>query len=58
MMPNDPKYWYTIDYPLVRIIVMSTEHNYTEGSEQYEWLENELASIDHKSKWTIFFGHK
>lgn len=38
---------------------MSTEHNYTIGSAQYKWLENDLASVDRSvTPWIIFGGHR
>lgn len=38
---------------------MSTEHDYTIGSEQYLWLEADLASVDRTvTPWIIFGGHR
>ena len=57
-MPNNEKYWYSISLPLIHIIVMSSEHNFTKDSEQYNWLINDLSNVNHNEKWTIFFGHR
>lgn len=38
---------------------MSTEHDYTIGSEQYNWIENDLKTVDRtKTPWIIFGGHR
>jgi hypothetical protein len=35
------------------------EHNYTQGAEQYLWLEKDLASVDRKkTPWVIFSYHR
>ena len=57
-MPNPSNLWYSIDYPLVHITVMSSEHNYSIGSDQRNFLEKDLQSVDHKNKWLLFFGHR
>jgi hypothetical protein len=38
---------------------MSTEHNYTFGSEQYLWLEQDLQSVNRTlTPWVVFGGHR
>jgi acid phosphatase type 7 len=38
---------------------MSTEHDYTVGSEQYLWLEADLAGVNRTiTPWIIFGGHR
>lgn len=46
--PNNGKdiYWYSFDYGPVHVIQFSSEHNWTRGSEQYNWIEQDLASVD------------
>jgi hypothetical protein len=56
-MPNN-NIWYSMDYPLVHIVVISSEHDFTIGSEQYKWIEADLATVDHSQKWIIFSGHR
>lgn len=54
-------YWYSYDYGLAHFIIMSTEHNFTFGSEQYLWLQNDLqaASLNRQNvPWIIFSGHR
>lgn len=53
------KPWWSYDVGLIHLIGISTEHDYTIGSEQYLWLENDLKSIDRtKTPWVIFGGHR
>lgn len=38
---------------------MSTEHDYRVGSEQYEFLESDLAAVDPSlTPWIVFSGHR
>jgi acid phosphatase type 7 len=39
-------YWYYFDYGNVRVVQISSEHDYSEGSEQHRWLEGALKSAD------------
>jgi len=53
------KPWWSYKVGLMHFIGISTEHNYTVGSEQYLWLENDLKSIDRSvTPWVIFGGHR
>ena len=60
-MPDNGNYlwWYSYDYGMVHMIMMSTEHNFTQGSRQYEWLENDLKKVDRsKTPWVMIGGHR
>ena len=47
-------YWYSFDYGSVHFTVMSSEHNFTAGSPQYEWLEKDLASVNRSvTPWIV-----
>ena len=39
---------YSYDYGIVHFIMMSTEHDFRDGSRQYKWLENDLKNVDRK----------
>eukprot|EP00794_Sanderia_malayensis_P005168 gene5168-5820_t len=52
-------WWYSYDYGMVHMIMMSTEHDYTVGSRQHKWLENDLAKVDRKkTPWILIGGHR
>ncbi|EER05839.1 Nucleotide pyrophosphatase/phosphodiesterase, putative [Perkinsus marinus ATCC 50983] len=56
---KEPKYWYSFDSGLVHYVMMSTEHNWLNGSAQHKWLENDLANVDRKkTPWVIVTGHR
>lgn len=51
--------WWSYDVGLIHFIGISTEHDFTIGSAQYNWLENDLKSVDRtKTPWVIFGGHR
>ncbi|XP_065865480.1 nucleotide pyrophosphatase/phosphodiesterase-like [Euphorbia lathyris] len=53
------KPWYSIDFGTVHFIVMSTEHNWSPKSEQYQWMAKDMASVDRsRTPWLIFIGHR
>ncbi|KAG6630331.1 hypothetical protein CIPAW_13G010400 [Carya illinoinensis] len=53
------KPWYSIEQASVHFTIISTEHDWSENSEQYEWMRNDMASIDRsKTPWLIFMGHR
>ncbi|KAF4717767.1 hypothetical protein FOZ62_024369 [Perkinsus olseni] len=52
-------YWFSFDFGLVHYVMMSTEHNYLNGSAQHQWLEDDLANVDRtKTPWVIVTGHR
>ncbi|ERN05081.1 probable inactive purple acid phosphatase 27 isoform X1 [Amborella trichopoda] len=60
-MPSSSKDkpWYSIDMGSIHFTVISTEHDWTQESEQYKWIEKDLASVDRsKTPWVIFTGHR
>ncbi|CAA3006733.1 probable inactive purple acid phosphatase 27 [Olea europaea subsp. europaea] len=53
------KPWYSIEQGSVHFTVISTEHNWTQNSEQYEWMKKDMASVDRsRTPWLIFTGHR
>jgi hypothetical protein len=53
------KPWWSYKVGLMHFVGISTEHNYTTGSEQWLWLENDLKSVDRTvTPWIIFGGHR
>ncbi|XP_050220986.1 probable inactive purple acid phosphatase 27 [Mercurialis annua] len=56
---NRAKFWYSTDYGMFHFCVADTEHDWREGSEQYKFIENCLASVDRrKQPWLIFATHR
>ena len=52
-------WWYSYDYGMVHFTVFSTEHNFTSGSPQYQWLLHDLKSVNRKTTpWLILLGHR
>lgn len=53
------KPWWSYDVGIVHFVGLSTEHDYSECSEQYLWLDDDLASVDRtKTPWIILNGHR
>lgn len=54
---NQP--WWSYDVGLFHIVGMSTEHDFSKGSPQYYWLEQDLKSVDRTiTPWVLFSGHR
>lgn len=53
------KPWWGYNVGQIHFVGMSTEHNFTVGSEQWHFLENDLKSVDRSvTPWVIFGGHR
>uniref|UniRef100_A0A8I7BJ37 Purple acid phosphatase n=1 Tax=Hordeum vulgare subsp. vulgare TaxID=112509 RepID=A0A8I7BJ37_HORVV len=51
------KPWYSIEQGSVHFIVMSIKHPWSEKSEQYNWMERDLSSVDRsRTPWVILIG--
>ena len=56
---SDTTPYYSFDYGLVHFVVFSTEHNFTVGSPQHLWVEEDLRSVDRtRTPWLIVTGHR
>ncbi|KAM4110397.1 hypothetical protein ACB094_03G192300 [Castanea mollissima] len=56
---NRANFWYSTDYGMFRFCVAHTELDWREGSEQYKFIENCLASVDRQRQpWRIFLAHR
>ena len=50
---------YSFDYGSAHFIIMSTEHMFTPGSEQYRFIESQLSTVNRTiTPWLIFGGHR
>jgi len=65
-MPGDEcggngNFWYSIDFGNTHFTFMSTEHDYTPGSPQYNWIVQDLAQANSRRDqvpWLIVSGHR
>lgn len=56
---NDAKIWYATDYGMFHFCIADSELDWQEGSEQYKFIEECLASADRqKQPWLIFISHR
>jgi len=52
-------FWYSFDYGNMHILQMSTEHDFTEGSPQYAWMEQDLKAVNRSvTPFLIVTGHR
>ncbi len=52
-------YRYEFDYGPVHFFLMSTEHDFTVGSPQYNYMKARLSMVDRsKTPWVVFAGHR
>jgi len=52
-------FWYSFNYGNVHFTVISSEHDFTPGSEQYNWMQQDLASVDRSvTPWIVFNSHR
>jgi hypothetical protein len=55
---NGP-YWYSFDVGSVHFVHWSSEHDFTPGSPQYRWLEQDLGAVDRSvTPWIITAQHR
>eukprot|EP01129_Flabellula_baltica_P011039 TRINITY_DN4752_c0_g1_i1.p1 TRINITY_DN4752_c0_g1~~TRINITY_DN4752_c0_g1_i1.p1 ORF type:complete len:486 (+),score=75.70 TRINITY_DN4752_c0_g1_i1:244-1701(+) len=60
-MPGGNNFWYSFDYGYGHWIMVSTEHSLAPGSEQMEWLINDLSRANRARNmypWIIITGHR
>lgn len=51
--------WYDFVYGNVHFVIMSTEHDYTPGTTQHEWIAETLGKVDRSvTPWLVFAGHR
>lgn len=58
---SDSEFWYSFNYSMFHIISISSEHDYSEPSTQYNWLENDLALANQDRDahpWLITMFHR
>ena len=56
--PMNGSFYYAFTHGHARFVWLSTETDYSEGGVQYNWVKQELASIDRKeTPWVFVFWH-
>jgi acid phosphatase type 7 len=51
--------WYALSMGLVRLVGLSTDQDLTTGSPQWNWLRDELASVDRTvTPWVVLAAHR
>jgi acid phosphatase type 7 len=52
-------FWYAFYYGNVFVVQLSSEHNFTRGSNQWNWLQQTLARVDRaRAPWVIVTMHR
>jgi len=52
-------FWYSFKYGSMHVTTISTEHDLSPGSHQYQWLEADLKSVNRsQTPWLIVQGHR
>lgn len=53
------KFWYSTDYGMFHFCIADSEHDWKEGTDQYNFIEECLATADRqKQPWLIFIAHR
>lgn len=55
-LPNNER-WYTVDIDQFHFIILDTNWHIDTGSEQYEWLKQDLAKVNSKKKYNFVILH-
>jgi hypothetical protein len=51
--------WWSYDIGLIHFVGMSTEHDFTIDSPQFQWMESDLSSVNRSvTPWVVFSGHR
>jgi acid phosphatase type 7 len=58
--PNQTNLWFSFDYGQVHIVHFSSEHSYSLGSQQYDYLEEDLKNARNNPniEWIIVGVHR
>jgi predicted phosphodiesterase len=58
---SDSEFWYSFNFSMFHIVSISSEHDYSEESSQYQWLENDLVNANQDREahpWLITMFHR
>jgi len=52
-------FWYSYDMSNVHVVVISSEHDLSEGSPQHSWLQEDLSLVNREvTPWVIMESHR
>eukprot|EP01099_Mayorella_cantabrigiensis_P003707 TRINITY_DN2796_c0_g5_i2.p1 TRINITY_DN2796_c0_g5~~TRINITY_DN2796_c0_g5_i2.p1 ORF type:complete len:480 (-),score=100.71 TRINITY_DN2796_c0_g5_i2:193-1632(-) len=52
-------HWYSFDSGAIHVVMMSTEHDFSYGSAQYNFIQKDFASVDRQlTPWILLTGHR
>jgi len=58
-VPQYDQPWYSFNSGPVHVIMTSTEHDFSRGSPQFNFIVSDLAAVDRsKTPWVVFNGHR
>jgi hypothetical protein len=56
---SNPPFWYSYEYGAVHVTVLSSEHDISPYSNQYQWLQSDLADVDRcRTPWLVVVSHR
>jgi hypothetical protein len=55
-MPGN-KFWYWFDYSSIHFVALSSDHNYSYGSEQYLWLGTTAHTLNPNISLLMVWSH-
>ncbi|KAL2649881.1 hypothetical protein R1flu_018009 [Riccia fluitans] len=57
--PAQDKPWYSLESGPVHFTIVSTEHDWHQDTEQFNWIQSDLASVNRsRTPWVIYAGHR
>jgi acid phosphatase type 7 len=60
-MPDNGEsvFWWSLEYGPLHVVHISSEHDFTAGSDQYAWLEQDLSAVDRAvTPWLVVAAHR
>lgn len=58
-LEENAPFWYSYDHGSAHFVVVSSEHSLKHGSDQWQWLQAHLPTVDRcKTPWLILAIHR
>jgi hypothetical protein len=56
---NQSLFWYSLNQGNIHIVMINTELNVSVGSPQYQWIQEDLSTVNRsETPWVVFTGHR